>query len=142
MLHLGRMGFNRLEEIYREDVGPHLAELAHHFREAGLAEKAIDYSFRAGRAAASVFAFTDAMMHWQAALDLMERHALDTLRRADLLQGLARVAFEVDRAMSLRYGESAIALYESLRLMGFQVVGEQNLRRIAHDHVPPASRLR
>ena len=105
---------NRLEEIYREDVGPHLAELAHHFREAAVTEKAIDYSFRAGRAAASVLAFTDAMMHWQTALDLMERHVSDPLQRADLLQALARVAFEVDRALSLRYGESAIALYKSL----------------------------
>ena len=39
-----------------------------------MTEKAIDYSVRAGRAAASVFAFTDAMMHWQAALELMEQH--------------------------------------------------------------------
>ena len=40
---------NRLEEIYREDIDPHLAELAHHFREADVTEKAIDYSVRAGR---------------------------------------------------------------------------------------------
>jgi predicted ATPase len=105
---------DRLEEIYREDIDSRLAELAHHFREAGVTEKAIDYSVRAGRAATSVFAFTDAMMHLQAALELMEQAGSDALQRADLLFGLASCAFEVDRATSLRYGESAIALYESL----------------------------
>ena len=103
-----------LEEIYRDDIGPHLAELAHHFREASAVEKAIDYSVRAGRAAASVFAYTDAMMHQQAALDLMELHGSDALRRADLLVLLGKYAFEVDRATSLRHFQSALALYESL----------------------------
>jgi tetratricopeptide (TPR) repeat protein len=103
-----------LEEIYREDIGPHLAELAHHFREASAVEKAIDYSVRAGRAAASVFAYTDAMMHQQAALDLMELHGSNALRRADLLVLLGKYAFEVDRATSLRHFQSALALYESL----------------------------
>ena len=109
----GKIG-NRLEEIHRENIDPHLAELAHHFREARLAEKAIDYSVRAGRDAVSVFAFTAAMAHLQAALALMERQGMDTLQRADLLHSLGQSAFQVDRAMSLKYGESAIALYEGL----------------------------
>ena len=105
---------NRMEEIYRENIDAHLAELAHHFREAGMAEKAIEYSLRIGEAAASVLAFTDAMVHLQAALALMEREGSDAQPRADLLHRLGYLAFQVDRTRSLKYGESAIALYESI----------------------------
>jgi len=104
----------RMEELYRADIDAHLPELADHFREARIAEKAIDYSVRAGRAAASVFAFNDAMTHQQAALELMEQTGSDALGQADLLFGLAGYAYQVDRAVALKYGESAIALYEGL----------------------------
>jgi predicted ATPase len=53
-----------MEELYRADIDAHLAELAHHFREANVGKKAIDYSVRAGKAAA-VFAVSDAAMHWR-----------------------------------------------------------------------------
>src|SRR5207253_2313862 len=96
------------------EIDPHLAELAHHFREAGMAEKAIDYSVRAGLAAESVFAYSDAVVHWQDSLSLMERNGSDPLLRADLLHRLGKSAFEVDRAASLKYGQSAIALYDSM----------------------------
>ncbi|HWN58421.1 MAG TPA: AAA family ATPase, partial [Methylomirabilota bacterium] len=106
----------RMEEIYRADIDPHLAELAHHFRQAGVTEKAIDYSVRAGKAATSVLAYADAMVHFQGALELMEQFGSGARRRADLLHWLGQIAFQVDRATSLKYGESAIALYESLGL--------------------------
>jgi tetratricopeptide (TPR) repeat protein len=104
----------RMEDLYRADIDAHLAELAHHFREAGLAEKAIDYSVRAGKASASVFAYTDAVTHLQAAAELMELQDPDLLRRADLLSFIGSIAFWVDRATSLKYWESAGALYEKL----------------------------
>ena len=103
-----------LEKICAEDMDPHLAELGHHFREAGVTEKAINYSVRAGRAAVLVFAFTDAIVHWQAALELMEEQGADAGRRADLLFELWKIAFQVDRAASLEYGKTAISLYESI----------------------------
>ena len=103
-----------IEKIYGKDLAPHLALLAHHFREAGVADKAIDYSIRAGRAAASVLAFEDAMVHWQAALELMEERCADARRRAELLGLLRGVAFGIDQAKSVQYGESAIALFESI----------------------------
>jgi len=105
---------NRLEEIYREDIDPHLAELAHHFREAGVTEKAIEYSVRAGRFGFSVFAFTDAAEHLQAALKLMEQQGSDARRRADLLAALGRIVFEINREKAVEYDESAVALYESI----------------------------
>ena len=114
----------RLEEIYRENLEPHLAELAHHFREAGVTEKAIDYAVRAGRAARRVLAYTDAMVHLQAALELMERSGADVLSRAELLNFLSQVAFEVDRAASLNFGESAIALYD--------FIGRPDLAAVLH----------
>src|SRR6202030_1283698 len=69
------------------------------------------------QAAVSVLAPTDAMAHWEVALRLMEKHDPDTRRRADLLRRLASTAFEIDRAASLKYGKSAISLYESLGLL-------------------------
>ncbi len=104
----------RMEEIYRENIDPHLAELAHHFREANVTEKAIEYSIRAGQAAVPVAAHAEAVMHWEAALELMEAHGAEAQRRAELLRWLGDVAFSFDPAKSVRHRESAIALYESI----------------------------
>jgi eukaryotic-like serine/threonine-protein kinase len=60
-----------LEELYESDIEAHVAELAHHFRAAGDAKKAVDYSIRAGEAAGAVFAYEQAVAHWEAALELM-----------------------------------------------------------------------
>ena len=105
---------HRLEDAHREHTDPYLAELAHHFREAGLTEKAIDYSVRAGKAANSIFAFNDAMMQLQAAIELLEQHGADARQRADLLYFLAGPASKIDLARSIEYCESAVALYEGI----------------------------
>jgi predicted ATPase len=55
-----------IEEIYKSDPKPHLAELANHFREAGLDKKAIDYSIRAGEGARAVFAYEQEVTHFKA----------------------------------------------------------------------------
>jgi predicted ATPase len=88
-----------LEELYKPrplaptnlDVGirgEHLAELAHHFHEAlpvGDAAKAIDYCERAGDRALVVFAFEEALRHYERALRVLEASApLDEPRRARL----------------------------------------------------------
>jgi tetratricopeptide (TPR) repeat protein len=113
-VRLHRATGEALEHKHAANLTPQLAALAHHFREAGLAEKAIDYSVRAGQSAASVLAFTEAIVHWQAALELMEEQGSDARRRAELLESLGRVAFEIDQVKSVQYRESAIALYESI----------------------------
>ncbi len=96
---------NRMEEIYRENIDSHLAELAHHFREAGMPEKAIDYSLRAGEAAAAVLAYSDAMMH------LASRARADgatRLGRAASRRFVA-IAWDALRSKSIRQSQLIIA---------------------------------
>jgi tetratricopeptide (TPR) repeat protein len=78
-------------ELYEGDVEAHLAELAHHFRQAGDTHRAIDYSIRAGERARAVFAYEEAIAHWQAALDLTPDRGEDRQRQANLLERTAEL---------------------------------------------------
>ncbi len=109
-----------LELQYASDPEAHLAELAYHFAhglQAGSADKAIDYAVRAGRAANSVLAYEDALLHWQTALDLMEKNGAPAQRRAELLVELGDAAATADRPRSVEYLEAALRLYEGLGMM-------------------------
>jgi tetratricopeptide (TPR) repeat protein len=104
-----------LEGLYRENVEDHLAELAHHFREAapsGLADRAIDYSTRAGEAALAAFAYEEAVRHWEAALKLMESQGVEPLRRARLTERLGDAWFPIDLAQMIHCLERAVRLFE------------------------------
>jgi len=108
-----------MERTHASNLEPHLAALAVHFRQAGPmtdAEKAIDYSVRAGEAAADAFAYTEAITHWQAALELMEERAAAPERRAELLMGLGVLTYVsgVDYTKGIEYLERALQLYEDL----------------------------
>jgi tetratricopeptide (TPR) repeat protein len=63
-----------LEEAFGDDLGPHLAELAHHFSRSatlGDAALAVEYSTRAGDHAAALLAYEDAVGHYMRALRLL-----------------------------------------------------------------------
>jgi DNA-binding SARP family transcriptional activator len=64
-----------LEAHFASHLDPHLAELAHHYLEAGsaVAAKAIEYSQRAGDRSASQHAYEEAARHYANALHVLER---------------------------------------------------------------------
>jgi DNA-binding winged helix-turn-helix (wHTH) protein/tetratricopeptide (TPR) repeat protein len=77
-----------IESTYEHNLDRHISTLATHYRLAGAAaaEKAIDYSIRAGEAAYAVFAYEEAATHWLVALQLMDkRGGNDPARRAHIL---------------------------------------------------------
>jgi hypothetical protein len=88
----GRIGAV-LEDLYRNDLDPHLSEIAHHLSLAaplGDVSPAIDYLVRAGDRAAAVLAYEEASGHYSRALGLLgagEDASLE--RRCDLLLRLA-----------------------------------------------------
>ena len=87
-----------------EDRFPHTAEarpelLAHHFREAGLAERAIPYALRAGDAAVARYAGPEALARYGAALEmarLLPPSAAASRARIKAVVKLASVAINRD----------------------------------------------
>jgi DNA-binding SARP family transcriptional activator len=88
---LHRAAAEALEALFPD---AHLAELAHHYLEAGSAvrAKAIEYSRRAGERAASQYGFDEAARHYRNALRQLEEHGSGESERAcDLLLALGEV---------------------------------------------------
>jgi class 3 adenylate cyclase/tetratricopeptide (TPR) repeat protein len=93
-----RIGLHRqigevLEAHYGSRVDRHLAELAYHAVEGahggGDLDKAIDYATRAGDRASGLFAYEDAIPHYERALQVLElKESDDDLQRCDLLISL------------------------------------------------------
>ena len=101
-----------IENRYGKELKPHLAALAHHFLEAEIPEKAIDYLIRAGDAALAVYAFDGAISHWEKAVALFGEHGGDVVRKADLLSNLGFTLYQVDEKEGLALLEEALSLYE------------------------------
>ncbi len=81
-----------LEELYRTDPEPYLAELAHHYFLAGPAgdvEKAVGYTWRAGDQAVALLAYEEAVRQFRMALRAVERReAKDDRERCELYLAL------------------------------------------------------
>jgi tetratricopeptide (TPR) repeat protein len=107
-----------IESIHAANAEPHLDELAHHFTEAGdaAADRAIDYSQRAGRAAEARHGYEEAARHYGNALRLLEATGSpDASRTCELLlalgETLSRAGRDSDSKDTLR---QAAALAEEL----------------------------
>jgi tetratricopeptide (TPR) repeat protein len=108
-----------LEAAFGDDLGPHLAELAHHFTRSaplGDAARAVEYSTRAGDYAAALLAYEDAARHYAQALQLLpmlEEGGGD--RRWELLLRLGNVQWRAgDTEQAGRSFEEAAAVAERL----------------------------
>ena len=96
-----------IEELYRANLEPHLAQLAHHFFEADgrdAADKAIAYAASAGGRALSLLAYEEAVHHYVRALQALESTTMpDQVQRCKLLVALGeaqRKAGDVQNAMA------------------------------------------
>jgi tetratricopeptide (TPR) repeat protein len=134
-----------IEAAHERNLEPHVVALANHYRMAGAAaeaEKTIEYSIRAGRAAYAVFAFEEAGAHWRAALELMDEHGGGGREQRARLLGLLGDEL-VSPAKAIEYLEAAALLFEELgdhqaacdvhiRLAGFLSInhgGAMDMRR-------------
>jgi len=109
-----------MEHVYARNLESRLSAIAVHYRLAGPfadGEKAIDWALRAGQAAEDAFAYEEAQLHWEAALDLMVRHGVENtvqVRLVERLGELMQVAGFDRYAKGIKYFEQAIALHEKM----------------------------
>jgi eukaryotic-like serine/threonine-protein kinase len=113
-----------LEELYRNDLDPHLSAIANHLALAaplGDVSAAIDYLVRAGDRAASILAYEEAGVHYERALGLLGADTeASRERRCELLLRLgdarwragdtrpARASFEEAAELARRLGDGQL----------------------------------
>jgi class 3 adenylate cyclase/Tfp pilus assembly protein PilF len=107
-----------IEKVYAQDLQRHASELAVHYRLAGAAadpQKAIGFSIMAAQASAELWAWEDAIVHLEGALELM---GVETPKRdrAFILERLGALMYVtgLDLQQGVDYLEAALALYEEL----------------------------
>jgi hypothetical protein len=88
-LHL--LAAEALEQLYADDVEPHLAEIAHHFLQgasAGGAHRAVEFAARAAQRAIGQFAYEEAARLYGRAIEVAATLAADRRRAWELHHGL------------------------------------------------------
>ncbi|MCA1834234.1 MAG: protein kinase [Actinomycetota bacterium] len=108
-----------MENAFERNLNAHIASLAVHYRLAGAAApdgKALEYSLRAGQSAADVFAWEDAAVHLEGALELMDEADAPADLRARLLSRLGDLMYVtgLDYRKGIGFLERALKLYESV----------------------------
>jgi DNA-binding SARP family transcriptional activator len=134
----GRVG-EALEELHAADIEPHLGELAFHFLAAGggEADKAVDYSQRAGERASRQLAYAEAAGHYERALEALERAGrVDQPPGRELLERLVEIGDvlaqvgELGRAERL-LGRAAAAAAGRQRDLELHALVERDLVRFS-----------
>ncbi len=115
-----------LETLYADRIDDHLGEMAGHYMAStgGDAEKAIDYSVRAGDRAKELFAWEEAAAHYQRALDAMPE-AGDEERRS-------QVSLDLGKALTyMGQPSDAVAAYRQAAELGAAVGSAELLAEAA-----------
>ena len=60
-----------IEQLYEQHLKDHYAELAHHFSNGGVIDKAVFYSIKEGETAKELCAYDEALFHYRSALDML-----------------------------------------------------------------------
>ncbi len=102
-----RAAGEKIEEIWKEKIEDYYSDLAYHYEMAGVYGKAVEYYYRAGHKAESLYAHEDAIRMLEKALELWNRAKKAEVSKMDILEELGdayRILEEYEKARE-RYEE-------------------------------------
>jgi tetratricopeptide (TPR) repeat protein len=135
-LHL--MAAEAFEQLYSDDLEPHLAEIAHHYLQAaseGGATRAVEFAARAARRAIIQFGYDEAASLYERAIEVAAQLPADEPRAWELHQGLGEAlirAGDVDGA----YRALGAATEHARRLADPQAFARTVLARALPGYAP------
>ena len=94
-----------IEELFKNRIDDHLAELAHHYSRSANTRKAVEYLFRAGRQAAARSAYPEAAMRLSSALEFLKHLPDDTERARQELSVQSVLGLSLSNAKGLAAAE-------------------------------------
>lgn len=108
-----------IEKVYEHNLSPHLPVLSVHYRMAGAAAdtaKAIEYSMGAGNASIEVYAWEEAVVHLEGALEIMDDRGGEPQAHLALLSGLGNLMYiaGINLAKGIDYLERALHKYNEM----------------------------
>jgi len=104
-----------LEKVYAKKIDEHFGELALHFLESGDRDKALDYFLKAGEKAAKVYANSEAILHFQTALRLLEGREDKLREKGHVLESLGDInGIVAEYKDSMRFFNEALLLWQQL----------------------------
>ena len=83
ILH-ARVGYS-IENLFKDNLEDHYAELAHHFSYGGIIDKAIKYSIKEGEVSKELCAYDEALIHYRTALDMINSENSSILDKNQLI---------------------------------------------------------
>ena len=132
---------NALEELYRnqtEEIAAIAAQLARHFQEARIAEKAIGYLLQAGERAARLSAYEEAIAHFNRGLALLEGLSKSPERvqqEFDLQLSLGKVQWQAGQVVE------AMSTFQRSADVARELASPEALARAALGYEEPRWRL-
>jgi len=145
-IQLHRRIAEALESLYADSIDDHLGELAAHYMAStgGEAQKAIEYSIRAGDHARALFAWEEAAAHYQRALEAMDLiKAPPEDKRCRVLLSLAECQrVQGQRAESIQTLRDAAAVARELGSAGLFAEAAIAFERTAYNYAEDVSEER
>ncbi|MGH2398152.1 MAG: ATP-binding protein, partial [bacterium] len=102
-----------LERVFADALAAHAVDLAYHFSQVGRtqAEKAVRYSLQAAEAAAQIYAYDEAIMHYRTAIDILPP---DDRRRVEIREKVSQTLLKQGKwAEAIEILEQTFRDYES-----------------------------
>ncbi|MBI3966863.1 MAG: AAA family ATPase [Chloroflexi bacterium] len=99
-----------LEALYAGRSDEHLEELAYHFRAANAVDKALEYALRAGQRASALAVWSQALRHFETALELLPAVPDHPMGRAEVLERIVKLETLLARP-GLKHAQQALAEY-------------------------------